>query len=82
MIISKSSLFAGENDWNKFYLAFADPCASGDAPGWPLRNLLCAFVHHWYCFIFYLLKILCALIIFSFLFALCISFENFPQLFS
>lgn len=35
-----------EEQWSKFYMAFADPCSAGDAPGWPLRNLLFALAHY------------------------------------
>ncbi|XP_052124919.1 ubiquitin-like modifier-activating enzyme ATG7 [Frankliniella occidentalis] len=41
-LYSQSSL----EDWSKLYLAFSDPCGSGEHPGWPLRNLLSVLVYH------------------------------------
>ncbi|KAK3930301.1 Ubiquitin-like modifier-activating enzyme ATG7 [Frankliniella fusca] len=43
-----ASLYSLSNsrDWSKLYLAFSDPCGSGEHPGWPLRNLLSVLVYH------------------------------------
>ncbi|CAL7942496.1 unnamed protein product [Xylocopa violacea] len=41
---------------NEIYFAFYDPCVSSEAPGWPLRNLLCFLC--WHCPTYYFSKVI------------------------